>query len=142
MQRMQKRKRSGQRGAGLVEFAMVIPLLLLLLMGAVDFGRAFYTYIVITNAAREGARYASHFPHLADEIRDAVRLEAAGNGVALADDDISINPEPSAGPPAQSGDAIRVGVEFQFDTIMGGLIGIDNLTLRSATEMKVFGVES
>ena len=63
-------------------------------------------------------------------------------GVALADGDISIDPEPSAGPPAQSGDAIRVGVEFQFDTIMGGLVGIDNITLRSATEMKVFGVES
>ena len=42
-----------------MEFAIVLPLLVLILAGMVDVGRAFNSYMVITNAAREGARAAS-----------------------------------------------------------------------------------
>lgn len=45
-----------ERGAALVEFAMVLPLLVVLLFSIADFGRAFQTWITVTNAAREGAR--------------------------------------------------------------------------------------
>jgi Flp pilus assembly protein TadG len=45
-----------ERGAAAVEMAIVLPLLLLVFGGIVDFGRAFYANVVITNAAREGAR--------------------------------------------------------------------------------------
>jgi Flp pilus assembly protein TadG len=51
-------KRRGSRGQGLVEFALIIPLFLLLLMALFDLGRAVFTYNSITNAAREGARLA------------------------------------------------------------------------------------
>ena len=50
-----KRFRS-ERGAELVEFALVFPLLLLVTLGIVDFGLMFQRYEVLTNAAREGAR--------------------------------------------------------------------------------------
>ena len=45
-------------GAELVEFALVLPLLLLVLLGIAEFGFMFQRYEVITNAAREGARLA------------------------------------------------------------------------------------
>lgn len=45
-----------ERGAAAVEMAIVLPLLLLVIGGLVDFGRAFYLNAVITNASREGAR--------------------------------------------------------------------------------------
>lgn len=45
------------RGQAIVEFALVAPLLLLLIMGIVEFGRAWNAHQVITDAAREGARY-------------------------------------------------------------------------------------
>jgi Flp pilus assembly protein TadG len=48
-----------ERGAALVEFAMALPLLLVVIAGIVDFGFTFQRYEVITNAAREGARMAS-----------------------------------------------------------------------------------
>ena len=48
--------RATETGQSLVEFAMVLPLFLVLLFGLVDFGRAFYSWMVITNGAREGAR--------------------------------------------------------------------------------------
>ena len=49
----------GERGAALVEFALVLPLLLVVIAGIVDFGFLFQRYEVVTNAAREGARLAS-----------------------------------------------------------------------------------
>jgi Flp pilus assembly protein TadG len=41
----------------LMEGALILPILLILILGAMDFGRLYYTKIVITNAAREGAGY-------------------------------------------------------------------------------------
>jgi Flp pilus assembly protein TadG len=52
-----KRLRS-QRGAALVEAAMTIPILLLIAIGIFEFGRAYQFWQVLTNAAREAARYS------------------------------------------------------------------------------------
>jgi Flp pilus assembly protein TadG len=49
---------SGERGTALIETAMTLPLLLLVSVGIFEFGRAFQTWQVLTNAAREGARLA------------------------------------------------------------------------------------
>jgi Flp pilus assembly protein TadG len=49
---------SGESGAELIEFALALPLLLLVVLGIVDFGFLFQRYEVVTNAAREGARVA------------------------------------------------------------------------------------
>lgn len=50
-----KRKESGQ---ALVEFAFVLPILLILIFGIIEFGRIYNTQLVITSCAREGARAA------------------------------------------------------------------------------------
>ena len=47
-----------ERGAALLEMAFTLPLLLLVCVGILEFGRAYQTWQVITNAAREGARIA------------------------------------------------------------------------------------
>ena len=52
-----KRFRS-QKGAALLETAIVLPLILLVCVGIFEFGRAYQTWQVLTNAAREGARAA------------------------------------------------------------------------------------
>jgi Flp pilus assembly protein TadG len=52
-----KRFRS-QKGAALIEAAVTIPLILLIAVGIFEFGRAYQTWQVLTNAAREGARLA------------------------------------------------------------------------------------
>jgi Flp pilus assembly protein TadG len=49
-------------GQGLVELALVLPVLLLITMGVVDFGRVFQTYVAVVNAARDGARYCALHP--------------------------------------------------------------------------------
>lgn len=67
-----------ERGASLVEFAIVLPLFLLLIGGMVDFGRAFYTEVMLTNGAREGARTAMYSTSDAAAI-DSRAWAAAGS---------------------------------------------------------------
>jgi len=52
------RLRQDQRGTALIEMAFTLPLLLLISIGIIEFGRAFQTWQIVTNAAREGARVA------------------------------------------------------------------------------------
>lgn len=56
-----------RRGQGLVEFVIVFPLLMLLLLGVYEFGRAWNVYQVMTDAAREGARNAALFNNAIDQ---------------------------------------------------------------------------
>lgn len=58
MTRLRRRVRS-ERGAELIEFALTLPLLLLVVLGIIEFGFLFQEYEVVTNAAREGARIAA-----------------------------------------------------------------------------------
>jgi Flp pilus assembly protein TadG len=68
-----RRLRRSTRGQSLVEFALLVPVLMVFVVTVIDFGKLFFTYQVITNAAREGARRAA----LADEdITDASVEEA------------------------------------------------------------------
>src|SRR5438105_12464827 len=46
----------GRRGQSMVELALILPTLILMTLGMVDYGRAYYFQVAITNAAREGAR--------------------------------------------------------------------------------------
>jgi Flp pilus assembly protein TadG len=56
--RVTARRWASERGAEVIEFALVLPLLLLIIFGLVDFGFLFQRYLVLTNAAMEGARVA------------------------------------------------------------------------------------
>jgi Flp pilus assembly protein TadG len=57
-----KQRRPKLKGQAIVEMAFCSLILLLLLAGAVDFGRAFYTATIVTNMAGEGAAFASIYP--------------------------------------------------------------------------------
>jgi Flp pilus assembly protein TadG len=67
------RFRQSERGAELIEFALILPLLLAMLAGIVDFGRMFQRMEVATNAAREGARLASLPGYSETDVRNRVR---------------------------------------------------------------------
>ena len=54
-----------ERGGIVVEFALIIPVLLLLVFGIVDFGHAWYMDHLLSNASREGARYGTRFATVA-----------------------------------------------------------------------------
>ncbi len=124
-----------RRGQSIVEFAIVFPLFLLLVMMIVDFGRAIWYYNAISNGAREGARYAIiNSPDRTDAvIKQFVREKAVG--VPLVDADITITPAVTRTPM----DPVEVSVSFQFTPItplVGDLIG-GGVTLESSSSMTV-----
>jgi Flp pilus assembly protein TadG len=125
-----------ERGANLVEMALVTFLLLLILAGVVDMGRVFHHYMVYTNAAREGARMASRFPHLEDKIKDAARREALDSGVELDAVDITVT-----GLSSPEGTPITVDIQRNVPLILVSILGIEHVTLHTNTTMVVFGLD-
>jgi Flp pilus assembly protein TadG len=57
--RCMPRTNLGRAGQAVAEFALILPLMLLMMLIALDFGRLFFTYIQVNNAAREAANYAA-----------------------------------------------------------------------------------
>jgi Flp pilus assembly protein TadG len=75
---MRERDHQRERAQALVEFALVLPIFLLILFAIFDFGRAIYAYNAISNAAREGGRTA-----IINQYPDAVRAKAAQQATAV-----------------------------------------------------------
>lgn len=65
--------RGTQRGQSVIEFALALPVMLLVTLGAVDVGRVFFDYIGLRTAAMEGALYGSRFPTATNDIKQRVR---------------------------------------------------------------------
>jgi Flp pilus assembly protein TadG len=78
------------KGQSMVEFALVLPLLVLIIAGIFDLGRAFFALITITNAAREGARFGSlHADNIVGAC-DATKNEALNSGISIAYSNITV----------------------------------------------------
>lgn len=67
--------RQGRAGQALPEFALVLPVFMLLFLGAVDFGRVFFSYIAVRNAASQGAAYGAASPTDGAGIASRVQQE-------------------------------------------------------------------
>ena len=77
------RRGRGQEGAAAVEFALILPVLIFLVLGGMDLGHRFYMQHLITNASREGARYAAKYTGTAAAptsaaVSNYVKLPAPG----------------------------------------------------------------
>lgn len=128
-----------------MEMALVLFILALLLIGVADIGRAFNNYIIVTNAAREGARFAARIVHtdpdIDEQIKSAVIAEAANNGLNLDDESlatIAVQPVYTA---RTRGEPILVTVQYTFTTFIGGLVGLPELNMVSETEMRLISTD-
>jgi Flp pilus assembly protein TadG len=102
---------NSDRGAAAVEFALLLPLLLLIVFGIIDFGRAINAQITITQAAREGARALS-LPGGAATYQTRAQNAAIGlSGVTVT----PIATCPTGG--ATAGDDAQVQVTYTFSFI-------------------------
>jgi Flp pilus assembly pilin Flp len=113
-----------EEGAAVVEFALVMPILALIIFGIIDFGRAFYTVNNIISAVREGARYGAILAAPAStagqtEIRGRVRsVSRPFGGDTLQDQHIEIEFD---------GELVTVRVDsfpFQPLTPIAGALGV------------------
>lgn len=70
--------RRRERGQGLVEFALVLPVIVFVVLGLLDLGRAIYTYNTLAQAARQAARVA-----IVNQGESAVKTQAIASGATL-----------------------------------------------------------
>jgi Flp pilus assembly protein TadG len=69
------------RAQGIVEFALVLPLFIMVVMGIVDFGMGLRAYVMVNNSSREGARYAIICPSTVND--DAIKTRVADYSTGL-----------------------------------------------------------
>ncbi len=123
-------KKRRQRGQSLVELALLLPVLCTIMLGALDLGRAYYSYSAVANAARVGAQYAAYatvWPLDATAVEQKVRDEASDISVR----EVTLTP---ASGWAQGQDiTVAVTYDFQFLTPGASRLWGDPLTITYAS---------
>lgn len=134
-----QRRGAAPRGVAALEMALILPLLITIVFGCVDFGRFAYTYIAVTNGAREGANYASTFrapvhDDWATTIKEQVLMEM---GSAFDAEDLTVA-EPVYFTEQPSGfRRVQVEVSYPFHTIVNWPLLPNEFTLRRSVQMRV-----
>jgi Flp pilus assembly protein TadG len=112
-------RKARDRGTAVVEFALVLPVLLLIVFGIIDFGRALNAQITLTEAAREGVRLAAL--GYSDAAIQA-RVAAAASGLSGVTVTVAASCPPGAGPAADA--EVNVNYPFSFITPIGAVAGL------------------
>jgi Flp pilus assembly protein TadG len=102
--------RSSTRGQALTEVLIVMPLLLVLIMGAIDVGRLLFASVALEEAAQEGALFAAYQPADENPIRDRVLSSTTSNEVEGATVTVDCVATPAPG-------TIEVTVEADYPLI-------------------------
>jgi Flp pilus assembly protein TadG len=153
-----RRLRRSESGAELIEFALTLPLLLLVVLGIIEFGFVFQQYEVVTNAAREGARMASlntygstnamrrsNAQARVTQYLTAGGLDSAAATICVGPDglcDGSATQSPLPGGGATCVWTIQVKVEYAHPVVFVGDIvrhwggNLGNMTLRARSTMR------
>lgn len=150
-----RRRTRRERGAAAVEFALIAPLLLMLVFGIVDFGWMLMKANLVNNASRDAARVAS-LAGTYDEIESTVEVSLQSAGIDPADVDVAITCTNASGPscadsPASydanvaSGSTVTVTVTYNHEWItpVGALCGLvggescvgDSIVLQRTAQM-------
>jgi len=127
---LRRQTRRCDLGQDLVEFALVLPLILMLTIGIMDVARVVMIYTSLSNAAREGARYGIVADH-PNNAHIKARVVAAAPGTGITTDDVTVK---------RRNDAIKVTIIHEVPLVVGFLVemtgGRDALTITASSRMK------
>lgn len=132
------RPHRGRPATAATELALVLPFLVVLVLGCVDFGRFSHANVAVTNAARAGAEFGGTHPYTAgtyatweQQVRQAVTDEMAGlDRFDAARLTITVTPAADA-----DDTRVTVDVTYPFETVTGWPGLPRTLTLRRAVSM-------
>ena len=136
----------GERGVAMIETAITLPIVLLVAVGIIEFGRAYQTWQVLTNAAREGARVAV-LPGVNDAtVRTRVQAYMSSgqlSAAASADIDITRNNPIAIGGATATASQVQIDYPFTFMVlqpvarlVVAGSTAGAPLTMRAAATMR------
>lgn len=129
-------RNKSERGQGLVELAIALPFLLLLLLGVLDVGRAYWALVALKDAVSEGASYAASYPTRTTEIQERA-AESSNALMVLSPDMFSID---YVDPPT-TGQPITVTVTYDFEIVnpvVNAIVPDGKLTLRAADTRVIY----
>jgi Flp pilus assembly protein TadG len=144
MAKTRRARTTSERGQAMLEVALTLPLLLLVAVGIFEFGRAYQTWQILTNAAREGARVAV-LPGVNDDaVEDRVEEYLAAGLIPDPDDaDVTIDRDTTVDIGTGTASASRVDVAYPFTFIVlqpvarlvvsGSMVGAPLMMTTSAT---------
>ncbi|GIW13865.1 MAG: hypothetical protein KatS3mg062_1304 [Tepidiforma sp.] len=144
LRRLLRRFRETETGQALVEFTMILPLFVLLFMSMVEFGRAFHTWLLITNAAREGARIAAVQSDLST-VQTRIYDSFCANYPSQCNIDPSKVTITTNNIQGSRGSMVEIDVAYDFDwvTPIGDIVNLvsggnlSDLTIRSHASMRL-----
>lgn len=119
-----------ERGQGIVELAIVLPILILLVLGALDLGRGFSTRIALANAAREAVFVASLTPSVSQAGLQAI-VDGEMGGTVDGPVTVTRTGLLTAGTP------VTIALENAFAPTLSGLFGAPTLPVRASATMVV-----
>ena len=142
----------GSRGQSLIEFVLMMPILMIMIFGIIDFGMGLRSYISLTNATREGARFAAvgnpagAYPTDCDGTTSTSsigRVCVAMEGLGLSNlNSVSVS-YPNGNAPGNSV-IVAADYTYSFITPLGGLISFfsggtfpDTLSLNTSADMRL-----
>jgi Flp pilus assembly protein TadG len=141
---------SRERGQSLLEFAITLPLLLLLAVGTIEFGRAFYQYNTLSKAVREAARYMASKPYNSTERTNAARMAVYGNVTGtgtpilpgLTTGKIVVTPRAGGTSETDPPHWVKVAVtNYTFQSMVPALVPI-NVVFTPGVEMRYVGLNA
>lgn len=105
--------RDSERGAAAVEFAILLPLLLMLVLGTIEFGRAYNAQITLTNAARDGVRVMA-INNDPTAAKTAAKNAAASVSTTIPTSDITLSTSTCS-----TGNQVTLTIKYTLSTITG-----------------------
>lgn len=120
-----------EKGASAVEFALILPILIILVFGIVQFGIAYNNYIALTHAAREGARLA------AVNMDEILGIEEFENRIKESAPSVSIESITLSGQDGNIGDSVAVTVTGEVLNIEIPLAGSWPVQLTSTATLRI-----
>ncbi len=118
---MRPAARRSERGAAAIEFALVLPVLIMLVFGIIEFGRGYHAKVELTGAVREGARELALGKSSAEAA--AATIDAAP-GIALTSSDISTVACPAGGAEGTARVTATYGVPYNIPLVSEGTFDI------------------
>jgi Flp pilus assembly protein TadG len=109
-------RRHNDRGAAAVEFALVLPLLMLLVFGIAEFGRAYHIQTTLSNAARDGVRVMALQN---DPAAARATVQASASTLSVTPSQISVTPTSCAATATTSAGTATVTISYRMDFLTG-----------------------
>jgi Flp pilus assembly protein TadG len=132
-------RKNDQKGQSLVEVAITLPVLILIMAGILDLGRAYFTYVALSDAAAEGAAYAAINP--GDTTQIVERAVESSNGlVTLSQDQVTVQSNSLT-----AGSPITVTVTFDYaliTPILDSIVPEGRILLRAVVAQPIIDDES